>query len=219
MSKVELYKKIAGFRAQVGAVKKGTVNPYFNSKYAALPDILEAIAEPLKDNGLALFHELKEVALVTTLACIETGESLQSAFPVVTEGRKSQDIGSQITYARRYNVQALLDIPCEDDDGNANADAHDKAKRAAPKPAAKPAYVPSSEQCERFAITPDMYNTIEGEDYDIFCTMLEGHIKNAASKDDLAAIRAIHAKQVATLPADLLARAKLAITKREGELS
>jgi hypothetical protein len=34
-------------------------------------------------------------------------------------GAKAQEFGSSITYARRYNTQALLDLPTtEDDDGN-----------------------------------------------------------------------------------------------------
>jgi hypothetical protein len=32
---------------------------------------------------------------------------------------KPQEIGSSITYARRYNIQSLLNLAAEDDDGNA----------------------------------------------------------------------------------------------------
>jgi len=42
-------------------------------------------------------------------------------FPVF--GTKPQEIGSSITYARRYNLQALLDLSTDDDDGNSANDA------------------------------------------------------------------------------------------------
>ena len=59
--------------------------------------------------------------VVTTIAHEESGESVQSEFPVF--GNKPQEIGSSISYARRYNIQAMLDIPVEDDDGNKSNDA------------------------------------------------------------------------------------------------
>lgn len=54
--------------------------------------------------------------VVTTLGHAESGEYMESEFPVF--GSKPQEIGSSISYARRYNLLALLDIPTEDDDGN-----------------------------------------------------------------------------------------------------
>jgi hypothetical protein len=56
-------------------------------------------------------------ALVTTVIDIDSWELITSEFPVFWS--KPQEVGSSVSYARRYNLQALLDIPTdEDDDGN-----------------------------------------------------------------------------------------------------
>ena len=117
-----LSKALITFRKEVGSVKKGSANPFYKSKYADLPTILEAIKDPLEKSGMALYHlsfEREGAFFVKTI--LSAGdETAESVFPVF--GTKPQEIGSSMTYARRYNIQALLDIPTEDDDGNkANA--------------------------------------------------------------------------------------------------
>ena len=117
---IELSKALGIFRKQVSAVKKDADNPFFKSKYADLPSILEVIKDPLEESGLCLYHTMKGTengyVVITTITHQESGEKIESEFPVF--GNKPQEIGSSISYARRYNIQAMLDIPTEDDDGN-----------------------------------------------------------------------------------------------------
>ncbi|HNG96930.1 MAG TPA: ERF family protein [Candidatus Absconditabacterales bacterium] len=118
---IKLSKALAIFREEVSVIAKQTNNPFFKSKYADLPSILEGIKEPLKKSGLSLFHKAENSEdgyyLISTLTETESGESISSAFPLF--GSKPQEVGSSLTYARRYNTLALLDIPTdEDDDGN-----------------------------------------------------------------------------------------------------
>lgn len=116
----ELFKALGQFREQVSAVKKDADNPFYKSKYADLNSILEVIKNPLLVSGIAISHNCKHTEsgfiVVTTLAHIESGEHIESEFPVF--GNKPQEIGSSMSYARRYNLLALLDIPTEDDDAN-----------------------------------------------------------------------------------------------------
>ena len=115
-----IYSALSNFREKVSSVKKDADNPFYKSKYADLSSILEVIKEPLKESGLAVTHHCKNVdgsfSVVTILAHHSTKESIESEFPVF--GTKPQEIGSSMSYARRYNLLALLDIPTEDDDGN-----------------------------------------------------------------------------------------------------
>lgn len=115
-----IYSALATFRDKVSAVKKDAENPFYKSKYADLPSILEVIKEPLKESGLSVTHHCKNVdgsfSVVTTLAFWATKETIDSEFPVFWT--KPQEIGSSMSYARRYNLLALLDIPVADDDGN-----------------------------------------------------------------------------------------------------
>lgn len=116
-----IYSAIADFREKVSAVKKDTKNSFYNSKYADLPSILEAIKQPLQESKLSLHHKIiryedNTFALQSILAHTESGETEISEFPLF--GTKAQEFGSSETYARRYNINALLDIPTEDDDWN-----------------------------------------------------------------------------------------------------
>lgn len=115
----ELFKALGQFREQVSAVKKDADNPFYKSKYADLNSILEVIKDPLKQSWIAILHNCKHTEsgfiVVTTLAHIASGEHIESEFPVFWN--KPQEIWSSMSYARRYNLLALLDIPTEDDDG------------------------------------------------------------------------------------------------------
>jgi ERF superfamily len=55
----KLFTALAVFRQKVSAVKKDADNPFFKSKYADLPSILEVIKQPLEDSGLAITHYCK----------------------------------------------------------------------------------------------------------------------------------------------------------------
>lgn len=116
-----LWASLATFRNKIEVVKKDANNPFFKSKYADLPSILDAIKKPLAESGLAITHNMINsdwwYALVTTVIDIDSWELITSEFPVFWS--KPQEVGSSVSYARRYNLQALLDIPTdEDDDGN-----------------------------------------------------------------------------------------------------
>jgi len=116
-----LAKKLVLFRSDMAVVVKDTSNPFFKSKYADLPSILAEIKPVMTTHRLALFHVAKfdesgRSYLESTLVDSESGESAVSVFPIF--GTKPQEIGSSMTYARRYNLQALLDLSTDDDDGN-----------------------------------------------------------------------------------------------------
>ena len=120
-----LAQKLMKFRSDMSVVVKDSNNPFFKSKYADLPSILAEIKPILTKHGLAIVHaakfdDMNHSFVETTIIEVESGESITSSFPIF--GTKPQEIGSSMTYARRYNIQALLDLSTEDDDGNlANA--------------------------------------------------------------------------------------------------
>ena len=47
----ELAKALNLAQSVMGGAKKGAVNPFFNSKYADLSSVIQAIKEPFADNG------------------------------------------------------------------------------------------------------------------------------------------------------------------------
>lgn len=98
---------------------KQSTNPHFKSKYADLATILEAVEVPLAELGIIISshsHLVGEAWVETT--AIECGsDKKESTFPLF--GGKPHELGSSITYARRYNILSLLNLAAEDDDGNA----------------------------------------------------------------------------------------------------
>jgi len=109
---------------------KAKVNPHFKSKYVPLDAVLDAIAEPLRANGIAIVQQTDiedaRTVLVTRLVH-ESGEWIAGRYPVHPVKADPQGEGSALTYARRYALMALASIAPEDDDGNAAVKATEKA--------------------------------------------------------------------------------------------
>ena len=101
---------------------KAKVNPHFKSKYVPLDIVLDAIAGPLRDNGIAIVQQTDicdgRTVLLTRLVH-ESGEWIAGRYPVHPVKADPQGEGSALTYARRYALMAIAGIAPEDDDGNA----------------------------------------------------------------------------------------------------
>ena len=104
-------------------ILKDADNPFFKSKFAALEQIQASIKEPLSKCGLVISqpsvvidgaHYVKSV-----LFHVESGEFIESLFPVIAMKGTPQDYGSATSYAKRYSLSGLLNliIQGEDDDG------------------------------------------------------------------------------------------------------
>ena len=111
--------------------KKAMVTQTRGYNYADLQDVYDAVRDPLANNGLAITHLTQEfggqVELVTMLIH-ESGEWFRSIYPVKAKAERPQEMGSAMTYARRYTVSALLGIASEEDD---DAQSAQEASRSA----------------------------------------------------------------------------------------
>lgn len=128
MNKSDSIKEIAAalskFQGEVNNPKNIANNPFFNSKYAPLDEVINTIKEPLKKNGLSFIQNPTStdagMVSIVTLLMHESGEWIESD-PLFLKNDKptAQGSGSSITYARRYQLSAILGIASEnDDDGN-----------------------------------------------------------------------------------------------------
>ncbi len=130
MEKSQSIKNIAAallkFDAEVSTVNKGETNPFFKNKYAALPDILSAIKEPLIKAGLTVKQfPTGEHEMTTIVIHAESGEYLESTYKMIPAKNDPQGEGSRITYQRRYALGAALGLNIdEDDDGNKASQNH-----------------------------------------------------------------------------------------------
>ena len=118
-------KRIAEISRQGITCIKNANNPYFNSKYADLATVVEALKEPLEKAGIGYSFRVDNTLdgngwmVVITVADIEGDQALMSSFfPITTT--EPQKMGSAITYAKRYLLTTVFNVIAEeDDDGNA----------------------------------------------------------------------------------------------------
>ena len=116
--------KLIKARSEIQPPKKEGTNPHFRSKYVTLEGVIEAVTEPLAKQGFFLAQEVNDYPdgrpAVSTILRHESDEAwrMTSSVPLVLSKQDMQGLGSAITYARRYGIMSLLNLPAEDDDGN-----------------------------------------------------------------------------------------------------
>lgn len=102
---------------------KSSTNPHFRSKYADLPTIINTIKPVLQKHGLFFNHipfvENGEQFLKTVIWHAASGQHIEGVTALRPTKQDPQGYGSAITYARRYDLSAMLGLAQDDDDGNA----------------------------------------------------------------------------------------------------
>ena len=109
-------------QAAMAGATKSAANPFFKSKYANLEEVIRVVKTAFEANGLSFFQfpiSGEGTAGVETIILHESGEFISNEFLLKCSKSDPQGMGSAITYARRYGLQAACGIPSEDDDGNA----------------------------------------------------------------------------------------------------
>src|SRR6185503_4999668 len=114
----ELAAALAAAQGMMENAIMNRINPHFKSKYADLAAIFDASRKPLSANGLAIVQTI-ENGVIHTRLLHTSGQWIASEHPLPMSGRP-QEIGSALTYARRYSLSALIGLAAdEDDDANA----------------------------------------------------------------------------------------------------
>lgn len=104
------------------AAIKDADNPFFKSKYADLASVWDACRYALSQNELAVSQIIDMVdgnMILRTLLMHASGEKLEGVMPMqLSDKATAQQVGSLITYYRRYALSAIVGVAPEDDDGN-----------------------------------------------------------------------------------------------------
>jgi hypothetical protein len=129
----QLAEALAKAQGKIQNPAKESQNPHFRSRYADLATGINAIRAALSECGIAVIQTTDfqdELLVLTTRLIHSSGEWIGSRWPVCVFTKVTvQQIGSSLTYARRYSLFPLVGIAGDDDDdGNA-------AQTAAPIPA------------------------------------------------------------------------------------
>lgn len=119
-----LYKALAKFRQQLKQPAKDGSNPYLKSTYVTLDGVIKAVDTALEGTGLSYIQEAATsdgLPAVRTVLFHEDGGTMASGWLSLPlkNGATPQDVGSLLTYAKRYQLAAFFGVSSDvDDDGN-----------------------------------------------------------------------------------------------------
>lgn len=113
----EIYKKIFEAKKEIGKIVKDSTNPFYNSKFFDINKLLEHVEPILEEKELLVLQPIIEGWVTTQIIEVSSGEMVTSSVKL-SDDKNPQKLGSEITYYRRYTLQALLGLQAEDDDGN-----------------------------------------------------------------------------------------------------
>lgn len=113
--KTTINTKLLEFQKKIGIIKKDSKNPHFKNTYASLTQILSEVKPLLTECGLILIQPISLEGVGTTIIDFETGEKIETVISLPTN-LSPQQLGSAITYFRRYTLASLLSLEIDDDD-------------------------------------------------------------------------------------------------------
>lgn len=118
---------LADAQAAMDQPRLNCTNPYFKSRYADLGECMRVVRKATDGTGLFVCFNISGESVCTE---VHYGDQCVSLAPVPFDPKGTpQDVGSAITYAKRYSICAAFALVAdEDDDGN---NAQDAAERPA----------------------------------------------------------------------------------------
>lgn len=163
----ELAKALATAQSQMKVAPFNKVNPHFKNKYADLTAVIDAVRKPLNDNSIA-FTQTTEMSggafcLVTRLLH-SSGQWLSGEY-LLPANVTPQQLGSALTYAKRYSLAAIVGISSDEDD---DAEGARKDNQVATMPARQNPHVTQPEDIVDFQVRKNE----RGEQID--CIQMDG---------------------------------------------
>jgi hypothetical protein len=113
-TQLSLHQKVHRAKLTIGKIIKNAQSHH--SKYADLNAIMAEVEPVLLENGLLLLQPIHDNAVCTQIIDIDSGDMLESCMSL-PQNVNPQQMGSAISYYRRYTLQACLSLQAVDDDG------------------------------------------------------------------------------------------------------
>jgi len=101
------------FQKKISVISKDAKNPHFKNTYASLKQILSEVKPVLNEVGVLITQPIKEGKVGTELSFNGVKEFSYIDLP---SNMNPQQLGSAITYFRRYTLASLLSLEIDDDD-------------------------------------------------------------------------------------------------------
>jgi hypothetical protein len=198
-----IHMALVAAQAEMGGVKKGSVNPAFKSKYADLADVVAAVSGPLNAQGIAFYHVPAtldgERVMWTFLSHGASETKIECAVPLIVSKQDMQGYKSAATYAKRIGLESLTGVAPEDDDANA-------AVKAAPR------HVPT------VSVAPLDANGKSNKEIKEAYERLSRMLANCSTLDDMEGWLEISADDRDNLPEDMHESLRGAYKRKRDEL-
>jgi hypothetical protein len=123
-------------QAELKNPPKDSVNPHYKSRYADLATVRDTIIPVLVRHGLSLMQfpsDLDGAPALTTILAHTSGEFVEGTAQLNPKNLAPQDVGSALTYMRRYALQSVAGVAADDDD-DGHAASHRPQQQAKPAP-------------------------------------------------------------------------------------
>lgn len=115
----ELAAALVKFQKEMPAIERTktvSVADKYTFNYAPLDQIVDKATPILTKYGLSVSQLVGQGGSVTTMLMHESGQYLGETVTITPSSDRPQDLGSAITYAKRYSYASILGIVAEDDD-------------------------------------------------------------------------------------------------------
>jgi len=181
----KLAEALAAFQGEMPEIKlDSTVKVKMKSggsytfSYATLQNIMRKVLPVLSKHGLSITQTFDGACLETTLMH-KSGQRITSTIPVDLKSGSMQEIGSRISYLRRYQISPLLGIVADADDDANIADGNEYKKETPKKPATKPKETPIQTMIKKFAKAKEVLKGKTGDDSIYYAALETLGVKHA----------------------------------------
>jgi hypothetical protein len=113
MEKQTLETQLLEFQKKISVIKKDSKNPHFKNTYASLTQILSEVKPILNEVGVLITQPIFDNKAGTQLSY---NGNKEVSFIDLPSNLTPQQLGSAITYFRRYTLASLLALEIDDDD-------------------------------------------------------------------------------------------------------
>lgn len=95
---------------------KDAKNPHFKNDYATLASVIDATKDELLKNNIVVIQSVGTRILTTRLQHA-SGQYFEQESELILSKADMQGMGSSVTYMRRFQLSAMLNLAQADDDG------------------------------------------------------------------------------------------------------
>ena len=176
-------------KKKINDANRSAINEFFKNKrntsgspYATLEDVIQAVKEPLLEQGV-LYQQISEQ--VEGGVCIETvfighGSRLETGKIFVPADKQTpHGYGSALTYARRYSLSLACGIGAADDDANKAEETVKKVAKVKPLPKTASKHEPAMKEDAKYHIVNSDGNMIaSADDEGKFLELCRSFLKN-----------------------------------------